>query len=144
MTIGADGRAAPPWVRAGIDTVRTGLYPRWRWFASGRPDDLMRVHFKLGADRATASRCNDCKVHLRGLRPETEMHPPDEAHPGGRSLSRSAAFPVFIRLAKAWFVGLKFQRLVVSLQHFAIRRSQPGKRSSQIIIAPSVAHVVVR
>ena len=33
------------------------------------------VHFKLGADRATASRCNDCKVHLRGLHPETEMHP---------------------------------------------------------------------
>ena len=32
------------------------------------------VHFKLGADRATASRCNDCKVHLRGLHLETEMH----------------------------------------------------------------------
>ena len=33
------------------------------------------VRFRLGADRATASRCNDCKVHLRGLHPETEMHP---------------------------------------------------------------------
>ncbi len=33
-----------------------------------------RVQFKLGADRATASRCNDCEVHLRGLHPETEMH----------------------------------------------------------------------